>query len=169
MTTSRHRRGGFTVVETLVAVVVALSAVALVGALGPLSEGAELAAQRRTAVRAAENLRAIWVGGRPPSDRAVGADEWMHLTPDDARLWWADREGWGPWAEEGARPASRQPAPGFVYELALVRAGDRGVEPAGAAASAWLVVSWPAREADGAWVPRARRQSWSLPVGMGGP
>lgn len=158
-----NRRGGFTLVETLFAALLGLSAVALLGALGPVADAASVAAQRRVAVRTAENVRAAWPGGRAPVARGVRPDEWLALAPDDARLWWADAGGWGAWAEETA-PSSSRPGPPIAFEIALVAGESRPQGVSVIPASAWLVVSWPVWEGRGARVERSRRQQWSLPV-----
>jgi hypothetical protein len=159
----RDRRGGFTLVETLIAALLGLSAVALLGGMNPLADSAGVALQRRAAVRAAENLRAAWPGGQAPVDRCVRPEGWLSLAPDDARLWWADAKGWGAWAEASAAPPSVA-APQIVYEIALVAAGPREGWDTPRDAPAWIVVSWPMREGRGAPVERSRRQQWSTPV-----
>ena len=160
-----NRRGGFTVVETLFAALLGLSAVALLGALGPAADLASVASQRRVAVRTAENVRAAWTGGRAPVERSVGPDAWLALTPDDARLWWADAGGWGAWAEETTGSPSH-PGPSVAFEIALVAGEPRREGTSVTAAPAWLVVSWPVWAGRGVRVERSRRQHWSLPVWM---
>lgn len=176
------RVAGFTLVEALLAAALALSAIGLLGMFGPFTAMAGASAQRQGAVWAAENLRAVWSEGRPPESRRIALAEWLHLAPDDPRLWWANGEGWGPWAEarrdvRESEASGREPAPerggvpqeAFVaYELALLQSTAqsevRAVSPRG-----WLVVSWPVYDAHGRWVERSRRGRWSLAVAMVSP
>lgn len=159
-----------------------MAAVTLLGGLEPLAEVAEALGRRRVALRAAENLRATWPGGRVPVQRRVPAEAWADLAPDDARAWQADASGWGPWAEAGAPGwgaagteggAWAEVASGpTVFELVLVGGNDGGPRDEGQGipgdsgpdGSSWIVVSWPVYEGRGGWVERARRQRRSLAV-----
>lgn len=176
------RVAGFTLVEALLAAALALSAIGLLGMFGPLTAMAGASAQRQGAVWAAENLRAAWSEGRPPENRRIALAEWQHLAPDDPRLWWADGEGWGPWADvrrdvRESEVSGREPAPErggatqearAAYELALLQSTAQS-EAREMSPRAWLVVSWPVYDAHGRWVERSRRGRWSLPVSMGSP
>lgn len=176
-----HRRNpsmGFTLVETLLALVLALAAVGLLGGLGPLADLAGALGQQRVAQRAAANLRASWPAGQAPADRSVPASEWAGLAPEDPRVWFADAAGWGAWADAaaGAAPSGSRPGDGSAsprFELVLVDDTDErapGGSEDGASARpgwlspSWIVVSWPVHEGRGRWVERARRHRWSLAV-----
>jgi len=171
---------GFTLVETLLALVLALAAVGLLGGLGPLADLAGALGQQRVAQRAAANLSASWPSGRAPADRRVSASDWAGLASDDPRVWFADAAGWGAWADaaDGGAPSAAPLEDGSTaprFELVLVdgtdertpgATGDGAAARPGSAVPAWIVVSWPVYEGRSVWVERARRHRWSLAVNL---